>query len=52
VADVFRVGADGAITAVQGAGGVSPLNQGAEFRRREADFARGWYASMITDTYG
>jgi NADH dehydrogenase FAD-containing subunit len=51
VADVFRIGSDGSITSVQGAGGVSPLGASAEFRQREADYARGWYASMTAEIY-
>jgi len=38
---------NGAISAVPGAGGVSPLNAGADFRRREADYARAWHASVL-----
>jgi sulfide dehydrogenase [flavocytochrome c] flavoprotein chain len=52
VADVYRVGANGAIAAVQGAGGVSPTGAAAAFRQQEADFARGWYASITTEMYG
>jgi NADPH-dependent 2,4-dienoyl-CoA reductase/sulfur reductase-like enzyme len=52
VADVFRIGEDGTITAVQGAGGVSPTGASAEFRSLEADFARGWYASITAEMYG
>lgn len=51
IADVYRV-RDGGIAAVQGAGGVSPLGAGAEFRKREAEYARGWYASIMADAYG
>jgi sulfide dehydrogenase [flavocytochrome c] flavoprotein subunit len=52
VADVFRVGEDGAIAAVQGAGGVSPTGQSAEVHALEAEYARGWYASITTEIYG
>lgn len=52
IADVYRVGEKGTITAVPGAGGVSPLGAGPEFRRREADHARGWYRSIMGDIYG
>lgn len=52
VADVFRLGDAGALEAVEGAGGVSPSGASADFRAREADFARGWYASMMADLYG
>jgi NADPH-dependent 2,4-dienoyl-CoA reductase/sulfur reductase-like enzyme len=52
VADVYRLGAEGKLEAVQGAGGVSPTGASAEFRAQEADYARGWYASMMADLYG
>jgi sulfide dehydrogenase [flavocytochrome c] flavoprotein subunit len=52
VADVFRLGEAGALEAVAGAGGVSPSGASAEVRAREADYARGWYASMMADLYG
>ncbi|MCP8940965.1 NAD(P)/FAD-dependent oxidoreductase [Alsobacter sp. SYSU M60028] len=52
VSDVFRVAPNGSITAVEGAGGVSPLGAPPEFRAREADYARGWYASITAETFG
>ncbi|MBM9595489.1 NAD(P)/FAD-dependent oxidoreductase [Roseitranquillus sediminis] len=52
VADVFHLADDGTLKAVEGAGGVSPPNAGPEFRASEADYARGWYRSMMTDLYG
>lgn len=52
VADVFRIGEDGLIKAVEGAGGVSPSGADAEFREKEADYARGWYASITAEIYG
>ena len=51
VVDVFRVGADGAIAAVQGAGGVSPTGQDAAFHKKEADYARGWYANITAEMF-
>ncbi len=51
VAAVYRVD-NGAISAVPGAGGVSPLDAGADFRRREANYARAWYASISRDSWG
>ena len=45
-------GGDGVIAAVEGSDGVSPMGASAEFRRREAEYARGWYASMMADIYG
>ena len=52
VAAVYRLGDDGAIAAVKGAGGVSPAGASAGFRRQEADFAKGWYASITSEMYG
>lgn len=52
VADVFRVDAKGAIAAVEGAGGVSPLGVPDAVRAREADYARSWYASITAETFG
>lgn len=51
VAAVYRL-SDGAIRGVEGAGGVSPLEADTEFRRKEADYARGWYASITADIFG
>jgi NADPH-dependent 2,4-dienoyl-CoA reductase/sulfur reductase-like enzyme len=51
VADVFRV-TDGVIKAVEGAGGSSPVGASPEFRKAEADYARGWYASITSEIYG
>jgi sulfide dehydrogenase [flavocytochrome c] flavoprotein subunit len=52
VADVYRVGESGTIAAVPSAGGTSPLGASAEFRRLEAEYARGWYSSITTDMFG
>jgi NADPH-dependent 2,4-dienoyl-CoA reductase/sulfur reductase-like enzyme len=43
---------DGEIVAIKGAGGVSPLDADRDFRRREADYARSWYANITTDMFG
>ncbi len=51
VAMVYRM-ADGRIAKVKGAGGVSPKDVDAEFRRKEADYAKGWYASIARDAWG
>jgi len=51
VAAVYRV-QDGAIVGVEGAGGVSPKDGNAEYRRREADYAYGWYQSITGDVFG
>ena len=52
VVDVFRVAPDGAITAVVGAGGVSPLGASAAFRKQEAEYGRGWYVSQTSEMFG
>ncbi|MBL8835394.1 MAG: FAD-dependent oxidoreductase [Alphaproteobacteria bacterium] len=51
VADVFRV-TDAGIVAAPNAGGVSPRQADAAFRRSEAQYALGWYASMTQDIWG
>lgn len=40
------------VTAIAGAGGVSPLDADRRFRRQEAEFADGWYASITADSFG
>ena len=49
-ADVFRVTPQG-IATTPGAGGVSPRNADAAFRRQEARYAEGWYASMVQEIW-
>ncbi len=51
VAAVYRLGDDGAIAGVEGAGGVSPTAAPREFRAREANYAQGWYASITQDSF-
>jgi sulfide dehydrogenase [flavocytochrome c] flavoprotein subunit len=51
VAGVYRV-TDKGITSIEGAGGVSPKNADSAFRAAEAKYARGWYSSIIADTFG
>jgi sulfide dehydrogenase [flavocytochrome c] flavoprotein subunit len=51
VAAVYRF--DGAkIISVEGAGGVSPADADESFRRAEALYASGWYASITQDLFG
>ena len=52
VAAVYRLDEEGEIAPVPGSGGVSPADAPREFRRAEADYARGWYASITADMYG
>lgn len=51
VAAVYRL-ENGEIHAVDGAGGVSPDGADADFRAREAAYARSWYAANVADTWG
>ncbi len=51
VAGVYSL-QEGEIVGVEGAGGVSPLEAPTEFRNKEADYARGWYASITADIFG
>lgn len=50
VANVYNV-VDGQIAVAEG-GGVSPAEADAEFRRREAVYAAGWYDAITNDTWG
>ena len=51
VAAVYRLDDAGEIAPMPGSGGVSPADAPLAFRRAEADYARGWYASIIADMY-
>ncbi|TAN69789.1 MAG: hypothetical protein EPN20_06000, partial [Magnetospirillum sp.] len=50
VSGVYSV-QDGKIANIKGAGGVSPSAANYQFRKKEADFAGGWYASICQDTW-
>jgi sulfide dehydrogenase [flavocytochrome c] flavoprotein subunit len=52
VAAVYRLDDKRKIVKVEGSGGVSPTGASAEFRRQEAEFANGWYASITSEMYG
>ncbi|ACN98903.1 sulfide dehydrogenase [flavoCytochrome c] flavoprotein chain (fc) (fcsd) (flavocytochrome c flavoprotein subunit) [Sulfurihydrogenibium azorense Az-Fu1] len=51
VAAVYNVNEKG-ITAVQGAGGVSPAGMDEKFRKKEAIYAQVWYDNIVADTWG
>lgn len=51
VTAVYRL-KDGEIVRVDGSGGVSPINASAEYRKKEARYARGWYQSITQDVFG
>lgn len=50
IVGVYRIGERG-ISDVPGAGGVSPRDADADFRRNEAKYAEGWYAGITADTW-
>ncbi len=52
VAAVYRLNESGEIAPVPGSGGVSPPGAPREVRHAEAEFARGWYASITADMFG
>jgi sulfide dehydrogenase [flavocytochrome c] flavoprotein subunit len=43
---------EGELGGVEGAGGVSPADAGADVRRMEAVYAEGWYKSITQDIWG
>ncbi len=43
---------DGKIVKIEGSGGLSPSGADDEYRRQEADYARGWYESISRDIWG
>ncbi len=51
VAGVYRAEGD-TIVEIEGAGGVSPIDADADFRRAEAEYGAGWYASITADIWG
>ncbi len=50
VAAVYRL-TQTSLIGVEGAGGVSPVDASAAFRKREAEYAVGWYNSMTADMF-
>jgi sulfide dehydrogenase [flavocytochrome c] flavoprotein subunit len=50
VAAVFNV-QDNKIASIAGSGGVSPMGANYQFRKKEADFAVGWYQSVCQDSW-
>jgi len=48
---VIRV-AGGKFAEVPGAGGPSPREATDDFRKQEAEFGDGWYASITADMFG
>lgn len=52
VAAVYRHSKDKGIYKVKGSGGVSPKDADADYRKKEARYAEGWYASITSDSFG
>lgn len=44
--------ADGKITKIKGSGGLSPSGADEYFRKQEAQYANGWYKSIVNDIWG
>ena len=51
VAGVYRP-VNGALTDVEGAGGVSPLDAPASFRALEATYADNWFQTVTSEVFG
>lgn len=52
IAGVYRLGEDGLLQGVPGAGGLSPADATAQQRAQEAGYAQGWYKSIVADSFG
>jgi NADPH-dependent 2,4-dienoyl-CoA reductase/sulfur reductase-like enzyme len=51
IAGVYRP-ANGQLTEIDGAGGISPLDAPAEQRKREAEYADAWFKTITDETFG
>lgn len=52
VAMVYKLGANGKIAKVKGAGGLTPANSSDEMRKREVAYAYSWFKNITHDTFG
>jgi sulfide dehydrogenase [flavocytochrome c] flavoprotein chain len=52
IAAVYRLGEDGMLAGVKGAGGLSPAAAPPLQRSQEAGYAQGWYTSITADSFG
>lgn len=52
IAAVYRLGEDGMLAGVKGAGGLSPAEASPLQRGQEAGYAQGWYTSITADSFG
>ena len=44
--------ADGKLFEIEKAGGVSPVGADRTVRQREAEYARSWYTTITTESFG
>lgn len=51
VAGVYKLGADGVIAEVPGAGGLTPMDASEEAHRREVEYAYSWYDNIVNDVF-
>jgi sulfide dehydrogenase [flavocytochrome c] flavoprotein subunit len=51
IAGVYRLGEDGMLQGVKGAGGLSPSDASAQQRSLEAGYAQGWHTSIVADSF-
>jgi sulfide dehydrogenase [flavocytochrome c] flavoprotein subunit len=51
IAGVYRLGDDGQLQGVKGAGGLSPADATAQQRSQEAGYAQSWYKSIVDDSF-
>jgi sulfide dehydrogenase [flavocytochrome c] flavoprotein subunit len=51
IAAVYRLGEDGQLQGVKGAGGLSPANASSQQRAQEAGYAMGWHKGIVTDSF-
>ncbi len=52
VAMVYRLGPDGKIMKVKGAGGLTPADSPAKYRKREVLYAHSWFNNITHDVFG
>jgi len=51
VAAVYKLGADGTIASVPGAGGLTPMDASKEAHAREVEYAHSWYKNIVADSF-
>jgi sulfide dehydrogenase [flavocytochrome c] flavoprotein subunit len=52
VSAVYRLGAEGKIEAVKGAGGLTPEDASPELRKRAVAYAHSWFRNITHDAFG